>query len=95
MTIKNIGSKIISIGSTVLMPDAEMKATKAITATPAIDAMVEMGLLSITEDAKQKTAPNDDSAKKASEEATKKAAEESAKKSEEDAAKKTAENAKQ
>lgn len=95
MTIKNIGSKIISISSTVLMPDAEMKATKAITATPAIEAMVEMGLLSITEDAKQKTAPNDDSAKKASEEAAKKAAEESAKKSEEDAAKKTAENAKQ
>ena len=87
MTIKNIGSKIISIGSTVLMPDAEMKATKAITAPPAIEAMVEMGLLSITEDAKQKTAPNDDSAKKASEEAAKKAAE--------DAAKKTAENAKQ
>ncbi len=95
MTIKNIGSKIISIGSTVLMPDAEMKATKTITATPAIEAMVEMGLLSITEDAKQKTVPNDDSAKKASEEATKKAAAESAKKSEEDAAKKTAENAKQ
>lgn len=62
MTIKNIGSKIISIGTTVLLPDATMKANKAICETPAVKAFVKKGLLSIVDDAKPK-AGNDAKAK--------------------------------
>lgn len=54
MTIKNIGSKIISIGTTVLMPDATMKASKAVCDTPAVKAFVKKGLLSISEEVKTK-----------------------------------------
>lgn len=55
MTIKNIGSKIISIGTTVLMPDATMKAGKSVCETPAVKTFVKKGLLSIIDDAKPKT----------------------------------------
>ena len=59
MTIKNIGSKIISIGTTVLMPDATMKASKAVCETPAVKAFVKKGLLTISEETKTKTAATD------------------------------------
>lgn len=62
MTIKNTGSKIISIGTTVLMPDATMKASKAVCETPAVKAFIKKGLLTVTEDAKPK-AGNDAKAK--------------------------------
>lgn len=48
MTIKNISQKVINIGTTILMPDKAMEATKAVTETPAIKAMVERGYLAIT-----------------------------------------------
>lgn len=51
MTIKNIGSKIISVGSTVLMPDASMKASKAVCEAPAIKALAEMGVITISDEA--------------------------------------------
>lgn len=87
MIIKNTGAKIISIGTTVLMPDAEMKVSKGIAETPAIKAFVRMGFVKIEDDAEEKAAK-----KKLTEEAaTKKAAEKAAKKAaEEEAAKKKA-----
>lgn len=48
MTVKNISQKVINIGTTILMPDKEMEATKEVTETPAIKAMVERGYLVIT-----------------------------------------------
>lgn len=51
MTIKNIGSKIISIGSTVLMPDATMKANKAVCDAPAVKALIGKGMIAVVEDA--------------------------------------------
>ncbi len=55
MIIKNIGSKIISIGTTVLMPDATMKANKDVCETPAIKAFVKKGLLEIKDEKASKT----------------------------------------
>ena len=52
MIIKNIGTKIVHIGTTVLMPDTTTTATKAVCEAPAIKAMVKKGLLSITEEPK-------------------------------------------
>lgn len=51
MTIKNIGSKIISVGSTVLMPDATMKANKVVCDAPAVKALIEKGMIAVVEDA--------------------------------------------
>lgn len=95
MIIKNTGAKIISIGTTVLMPDAEMKVSKGIAETPAIKAFVRMGFVKIEDDAEEKAAKKklteEAAAKKAAEKAAKKAAEEEAKKAaEEEAAKKKA-----
>lgn len=50
MTIKNIGAKIISVGTTVLMPGDEMPASKEAACTPAIKAMERKGFLSVTGD---------------------------------------------
>jgi treponemal membrane protein B len=91
MIIKNTGSKIISIGTTVLMPDGEMKVNKEIASTPAIRAFERMGLVKVEDDGDEKARKN--ATRKAAEEAAaKKAAEEAnaAKKAEEDAAKKKA-----
>ena len=52
MKIKNIGDKIIHVGSTVLLPEKEMKASKAVCETPAIKAFVKAGFLAIEEEAK-------------------------------------------
>lgn len=73
MTIKNIGSKIISVGSTVLMPDASMKANKAVCEAPAIKALVEMGMIAISDEA------GDSKAKAAAEAKAKAEAEKAAK----------------
>lgn len=93
MIIKNIGSKIISIGATVLMPDNEMKVSADIASTPAIKTFARMGLVKIEEDEKEKAAKAADEAaqKNAEEEAAmkKKAANEAAKKKAADEAAKT------
>lgn len=45
--IKNIGSKIVSIGSDVLMPDAQLEVSEAIASAPSIKAMEELGFLRV------------------------------------------------
>ena len=52
MTIKNISTKIINIGTTVLLPDNTMPGNKALCEAPAIKAMVKRGQLSIIEEPK-------------------------------------------
>ena len=47
MIIRNIGSKVISIGSAVLMPDGELEVTDAITNTASIKAMCEKGFIAV------------------------------------------------
>ena len=47
MILSNVGAKIISIGSTVLMPGSNMKITADIAKLPAIEAFVEIGYVSI------------------------------------------------
>lgn len=94
MIIKNIGAKIISVGTTVLMPDTEMKVSKEIAETPAIKAFARLGFVKVEDDEAEKAA----AAKKAAEEAAAKKAEEGAaakKKTAEEAAKKTAKSADQ
>lgn len=55
MTLKNTGTKIISVGSAVLMPDAEMNISKDIAETPAIKAFARLGLVKIENDNKKPT----------------------------------------
>ena len=50
MTIKNTSQKVINIGTTILMPDKTMEASKAITEAPSIKAMVERGQLAIIDE---------------------------------------------
>lgn len=52
MTIKNIGTKIVNIGTVVLMPDESMTANETICNAPAIKAMEKRGLLSIIKEVK-------------------------------------------
>lgn len=89
MVIKNIGDKIINIGTTVLMPDKEMSVNKELAATPAIQTFARMGFIKIEESEAEKAATKKAAAakKKAEEEAAAK------KKAEEEAAKKAAEAA--
>lgn len=47
-TIKNISSKIIHIGTTVLMPEDTMMASAAVANTPAVQAMAGRKMLAIT-----------------------------------------------
>ena len=47
MIIRNIGSKVISIGSAVLMPDGELEVTDAIANTASIKAMCEKGFIAV------------------------------------------------
>ena len=47
MIIRNIGSKVISIGSAVLMPDGEIEVTDAIANAASIKAMCEKGFISV------------------------------------------------
>lgn len=50
MTIKNTSQKVINIGTTILMPDKTMEASKALTEAPSIKAMVERGQLAIIDE---------------------------------------------
>lgn len=50
MIIKNIGSKIINIGSAVLMPDSEIRVSTALSSIPSIQTFVRMGLIKIEGD---------------------------------------------
>ena len=48
MKIRNKGSKIINIGTTILMPDASMDINEATLKLPAIQAFIAKGLTKIT-----------------------------------------------
>ena len=50
MLLKNIGSKIISVGTEILMPDDEKAFTAQALDTPAIKALIAHGFLSIREE---------------------------------------------
>lgn len=95
MTIKNTGSKIVSIGTTVLMPDQSMTVSKAVAETPAIKALVKKEFLAVIDDekpAKKPAAKADDAAAKKAAEEAKKAADEAAKKAADEAAKNAAQS---
>ena len=47
MIIKNTGTKIVLIGTTVLMPEATMTADKAVCESSVIKAFVKKGLLTV------------------------------------------------
>jgi len=54
MKIKNIGSKIISVGTTVLLPDATTEVSKAMANAPSVATLIKMGLLAVVEEPKVK-----------------------------------------
>lgn len=81
MKIRNKGSKIINIGTTILMPDASMDINEATLKLPAIQAFIAKGLLETDEsEAAFQKAVEEAAARKLAEEAEAKAkAEEEAK----------------
>lgn len=94
MKIRNKGSKIINIGTTILMPDASMNINEATLKLPAIQAFIAKGLLETDEsDAAFQKAVEEAAARKLEEDAKAKAeADAKAKAEAEAAAKKTAED---
>ena len=92
MKIRNKGSKIINIGTTILMPDASMDINEATLKLPAIQAFIAKGLLETDEsDAAFQKAVEEAAARKLEEDAKVKA-EAEAKAKAEAAAKKAAED---
>lgn len=73
MIIKNTGTKIVHIGTTMLMPEETMTADKVVCGAPAIKALVKKGLLSVSEEPKAPKNGNDAKAAKAEAEAKAKA----------------------
>lgn len=61
MIIRNIGTKIINIGSTVLMPDAETDVSDTVAAAPAIQTLISMGLIAAEREKKASTMPDPES----------------------------------
>jgi hypothetical protein len=102
MKIRNKGSKIINIGTTILMPDASMDINEATLKLPAIQAFIAKGLLETDEsDVAFQKAVEEAAARKLEEDAKAKAEAEAKAKAEADAkakaeaeaaAKKTAED---
>lgn len=94
MKIRNKGSKIINIGTTILMPDASMDINEATLKLPAIQAFIAKGLLETDEsDAAFQKAVEEAAARKLEEDAKAKAeADAKAKAEAEAAAKKAAED---
>lgn len=94
MKIRNKGSKIINIGTTILMPDASMDINEATLKLPAIQAFIAKGLLETDEsDAAFQKAVEEAAARKLEEDAKVKAeADAKAKAEAEAAAKKAAED---
>lgn len=92
MKIRNKGSKIINIGTTILMPDASMDINEATLKLPAIQAFIAKGLLETDEsEAAFQKAVEEAAARKLEEDAKVKA-EAEAKAKAEAAAKKAAED---
>lgn len=61
MIIRNIGTKIINIGSTVLMPDAETDVSDTVAAAPAIQTLISMGLIAAVSEKKASATPDPES----------------------------------
>ena len=61
MIIKNIGSKIINIGTEILMPDSQITVSKDVAALPAIQAFAVKTYIKIVDNEKK----GDDSGDKA------------------------------
>ena len=61
MIIKNIGSKIINIGTEILMPDSQITVSKDVAALPAIQAFAVKNYIKIVDNEKK----GDDSGDKA------------------------------
>lgn len=59
MIIKNIGSKIINIGTEILMPDSQITVSKDVAALPAIKAFAEKGYIGIVDNEKKVTDSDD------------------------------------
>lgn len=86
MKISNKGSKIINIGTTILMPDASMDINEATLKLPAIQVFIAKGLLETDEsDAAFQKAVEEAAARKLEEEAKVKAEAEAKAKAEADA----------
>ena len=85
MIIKNIGTKIVHIGTVMLMPEDTMTADKAVCEAPAIKALAKKGLLSIAEEPKAPKNGNDAKAKAEAEAKAKAEAEAKAKAEKEEA----------
>lgn len=106
MKLKNTSKKVISVGTTVLMPGDEMTVNEDMVKSPAVTALVNRGTFAIDDSeerikeaadraAKEAKAAAEEEAKKKAEDAVaKKKAEEAAakKKAEEEAKKKAAES---
>lgn len=64
MKIKNTSSKVISVGPTVILPDAEAAIDKTYANTPAVKALIGRGFLTVlaveTEADEKKTEPKND-----------------------------------
>lgn len=53
MIIKNIGTKIVNIGTTVLMPDSEATFSSAVASAPSIKALEELGFIKVEGEAEK------------------------------------------
>lgn len=60
MILHNIGTKIINVGSTILMPGDSMQISKVTAQLPAIEAFCEMGFTSIENDTPVVTCGSED-----------------------------------
>jgi len=75
MTIKNAGTKIVNIGTEVLLPDATIDLKKEIVKAPSIKALIKKGVLVVVDEGKNRK----DAAKAKAEAEAKAAAEAAAK----------------
>lgn len=59
MIIKNIGSKIINIGTEILMPDSQITVSKDVAALPAIQAFAAKKYIKIVDTEKKESDPGE------------------------------------
>lgn len=59
MIIKNIGSKIISIGAEILMPDSQITVSKEVAELPAVQAFAARRYIKIVDTEKKESDPGE------------------------------------
>lgn len=59
MLVRNIGAKIINIGSNVLMPDSTLTVSDAVAGLPAMKTFAEMGFIRLEEETTKKEEPTE------------------------------------